>query len=198
MWKTKLKCILLLVLSCFALLFSVQGSCSAEKAYLMTQSQLDKSKSNLTLLSQINQQLQDKSEILKQQLTESKQAIAESNNQLQTAKQQLAIAKQQLTQALSLTQQQSTQITQLQAQTQKLQVTSRNQERLLASYKQSLTTYLNTHKRPEWEFGVGGGYVDGGEYSIEVQRNYSSKNAIAIEYLGGNVKGFLAKIKILF
>jgi hypothetical protein len=173
------------------LLFSVQGSCSAEKAYLMTQSQLDKSKSNLILLSQINQQSQAKSEILKQQLTESKQAIAESNSQLQTAKQQL-------TQALSQTQQQATQITQLQIQIQKLQATSENQERLLASYKQSLTTYLNTHKRPDWELGVGGGYADGGEYSIEVQRNYSSKNAIAFEYLGGNVKGFLAKIKILF
>jgi len=101
-------------------------------------------------------------------------------------------------QAFNKMQQQSTQIAQLQAQAQKLQATSENQERLLASYKQSLTTYLNTHKRPDWELGVGGGYVDGGEYSIEVQRNYSSKNAIAVEYLGGNVKGFLAKIKILF
>jgi len=61
-----------------------------------------------------------------------------------------------------------------------------------------LTTYLSTHKRTDWEFGAGVGYADGGEYSIEVQRNYSSKNAIALEYLGGNVKGFLAKIKILF
>jgi len=42
------------------------------------------------------------------------------------------------------------------------------------------------------------GMPDGGEYSVEVQRNYSSKNAIVLEYLGGNVKGFLAKIKILF
>ena len=113
-------------------------------------------------------------------------------------KQQLAIAKRQLTQALSLTQQQATQIAQLQAQAQKLQATSENQERLLASYKQSLTMYLNTHKRPDWEIGVGGGYAEGMEYSVEVQRNYSSKNAIALEYLGGNVKGFLAKIKILF
>lgn len=198
MWRTKLRFILLPVLFCCALLFSVQGSCSAEKAYLMTQSQLDNSNSNLTLLSQINQQSQAKSEILKQQLTESKQAIAESSNQLQTAKQQLAIAKQQLTQALSLTQQQATQIAQLQAQAQKLQATSEDQERLLASYKQSLTTYLSTHKRPDWEFGAGGGYADGEEYSVELQRNYSSKNAIALEYLGGNVKGFLAKIKILF
>ena len=72
-------------------------------------------------------------------------------------------------------------------------------ERLLASYKQSLTTYLNVHKRPDWELGVGGGYAaDAGEYSMEVQRNYSSKNAVAVEYLGGNVKGFLEKIKILF
>jgi hypothetical protein len=36
------------------------------------------------------------------------------------------------------------------------------------------------------------------EYSIEVQRNYSSKNAISVEYLGSNVKGLLAKMKILF
>jgi len=79
-----------------------------------------------------------------------------------------------------------------------LQATLENQEKSLASYKQSLTTYLNTHKRPDWEFGVGGVYADGGECSVEVQRNYSSKNAIAIEYVGGNVKGFLAKIKILF
>ena len=188
----------MLVLSCCVLLFSVQGSCSAEEAYLMTQPQLDKSKNNLILLSQINQQLQAKSGILGQQLTESKQAIVESNNQLQTAKQQLAIAKQQLTQALSLTKQQLRQITQLQVQTQKLQATSGNQERLLASYKQSLTTYLNTHKSPDWEFGVGCGYADGSEYSVELQRNYLSKNAIALEYIGGNVKGFLAKIKILF
>ena len=103
-----------------------------------------------------------------------------------------------MTQALSLTQQQATQIVQLQAQAQKLQATSENQERLLASYKQSLTTYPNTHKRPDWELGAGVGYADGGEYSVEVQRNYSSKNAIAVEYLSGNVKGFLAKIKILF
>ena len=87
---------------------------------------------------------------------------------------------------------------QQQAQAQKLQATSENQEKSLVSYKQSLTTYLNTHKRPDWEFGVGGGYADGMEYSFEVQCNYSSKNAIAVEYLGGNVKGFLAKIKILF
>jgi hypothetical protein len=126
------------------------------------------------------------------------QAIAESNNQLQIAKQQLAIAKQQLMQALSQTKQQATQITQLQIQIQKLQATSDNQERLLSSYKQSLTTYLNTHKRPDWELGAGGGYADGMEYSVEIQRNYSSKNAVAVEYLGGNVKGFLAKIKILF
>jgi len=101
-------------------------------------------------------------------------------------------------QAFNKMQQQSTQIAQLQAQAQKLQVTSENQERLLASYKQSLTTYLNTHKRADWEFGVGGGYADGEEYSVELQRDYSSKNALSIEYLGGNVKGFLAKIKILF
>ena len=124
-------------------------------------------------------------------MTESKQAIAESSNQL-------AIAKQQLTQALNQTQLQATQITQLQAQTQKLQVTSENQELLLASCKQSLATYLNNHKRHDWELGVGGGYAEEGEYSIEIQRNYSSKNAISVEYLSGNVKGFLAKIKILF
>jgi len=35
-------------------------------------------------------------------------------------------------------------------------------------------------------------------YYLEVQCNHSSKNAIAVEYLGGNVKGFLAKIEILF
>ncbi len=196
--KIKKLCIFILVLFCFAFLFSVQGSCSAEEAYLMTQSQLDKSNSNLTLLSQINQQSQAKSVQLKQQLMESKQAIAESSNQLQTAKQQLAIAKQQLTQALNQTQQQATQIAQLKAQVQTLQTTSENQESLLATYKQSLMTYLNTHKRPEWELGGGIGYAESMEYSAEIQRNYSSKNAIAVEYLGGNVKGFLAKIKILF
>ncbi len=81
-----------------------------------------------------------------------------------------------------------------------MQATSENQEKSLASYKQSLTTYLNTHKHPDWELGVGGldVTVGGMEYYLEVQRNYSSKNAIAVEYLGGNVKGFLAKIKILF
>jgi len=57
-------------------------------------------------------------------------------------KQELAIAKQQLTQALNQMQQQSTQITQLQTQTQRSQATSENQERLLASCKQSLMTYL--------------------------------------------------------
>jgi len=44
----------------------------------------------------------------------------------------------------------------------------------------------------------GGGYYDGMEYSVEVQRNYSSKNAIVFEYLDSNAKVFLAKIKILF
>jgi len=56
------------------------------------------------------------------------------------------------------------------------------------------------YKRPYGELGVGGLDVNAGgmEYYLEVQRNYSSKNAISFEYLGGNVKGFLAKMKILF
>ena len=113
-------------------------------------------------------------------------------------KQELAIAKQQLTQALNQMQQQSTQITQLQTQTQRSQATSENQERLLASYKQSLTTYLNTHKRPDWEFGGYGGYCDGGMYGVELQRNYSVSSAISFLYLSGSKKGGLVGFKILF
>ena len=174
-----------------AALYFLGGSCSAEQAYLMTQTQLNNSRQELTELSQINGHSKNKLIDLQSQLTISKQQTEKSNSQL-------AIAKQQLTTAYQLTTQQAQQIATLKQQVQTLQTTITEQASLLSNYKTLLNKYQSSHRSNEWEVGAYGGYLSGGTYGIGVQRNIKSKYGVSVIVLSGEHTGALVGLQVMF